>query len=51
MLADGFREGQKTDRSAMDCALFLSKVIHTDLTIGNAPLGSFGMLMNLECFG
>lgn len=41
MLADGFREGQKTDRSAMDCALFLSKVIHTDLTIGNATAWQF----------
>lgn len=41
MLADGFREGQKTDRSAMDCALFLSKVIHTDLTVGHAAAWQF----------
>ncbi|PWS29284.1 beta-glycosidase [Pedobacter yonginense] len=41
MLADGFKEGQKTDRTAMDCALFLSKVIHTDLTVGNATAWQF----------
>lgn len=36
MLADGFREGAKGRRSAMDCALFLAKMIHTDLTVANA---------------
>lgn len=36
MLADGYREGQKGKRSAIDCALFLAKVIHTDLTVANA---------------
>jgi len=37
MLGDGFKDGGKTNRrSAMDCALFLAKVIHTDLTTGNA---------------
>lgn len=36
MLADGFMEGTKKNRSAMDCALFLAKVIHHDLTMGNA---------------
>jgi len=37
MLGDGFREGGKTGRrSAMDCALFLAKIIHTDFTAGNA---------------
>ncbi|WP_158796474.1 glycoside hydrolase [Pedobacter sp. L105] len=41
MLADGFREGAKGKRSAMDCALFLSKVIHADLTIGNATAWQF----------
>lgn len=41
MLADGFREGNKGNRSAMDCALFLSKVIHTDLTVGNATAWQF----------
>lgn len=41
MLADGFREGSKDRRSNMDCALFLSKVIHTDLTVGNATAWQF----------
>jgi len=41
MLADGFREGFKQPRSAMDCALFLSKVIYTDLTTGNATAWQF----------
>jgi len=41
MLADGFRDGQKGPRSAMDCALFLSKVIHNDLTVGNATAWQF----------
>jgi O-glycosyl hydrolase len=36
MLADGFREGTKDKRSAIDCALFLAKVIHNDLAVGNA---------------
>ncbi|TKC06578.1 beta-glycosidase [Pedobacter polaris] len=41
MLADGFREGQQGDRSPMDCALFLAKVIHSDLTVGNATAWQF----------
>lgn len=41
MLADGFRDGQKGPRTAMDCALFLSKVIHNDLTVGNATAWQF----------
>lgn len=41
MLADGFKEGVKGDRSAMDCALFLAKVIHADLTAGNATAWQF----------
>lgn len=42
MLGDGFREGQKNSkRSAMDCALFLAKIIHTDLTSGNATAWHF----------
>jgi O-glycosyl hydrolase len=41
MLADGFREGVKGKRSAMDCALFLSKVIYSDLTVGNATAWQF----------
>ncbi|TWR25697.1 beta-glycosidase [Mucilaginibacter pallidiroseus] len=36
MLGDGFREGTKQSRIAIDCALFLAKVINRDLTIGNA---------------
>ncbi|WP_243732549.1 glycoside hydrolase [Pedobacter metabolipauper] len=41
MLDNGFREGTTGDRSNMDCALFLSKVIHTDLTVGNATAWQF----------
>jgi O-glycosyl hydrolase len=41
MLADGFREGMKGKRSAMDCALFLSKIIYTDFTVGNATAWQF----------
>lgn len=41
MLADGFREGTGEKRSAMDCALFLSKVIHFDLTQANASAWQF----------
>lgn len=37
MLGDGFKENKKMPgRSAIDCALFLAKVIHHDLTTGNA---------------
>jgi O-glycosyl hydrolase len=37
MLGDGFKENKKVaKRSAIDCALFLAKVIHHDLTVGNA---------------
>ncbi|HWB28687.1 MAG TPA: glycoside hydrolase [Chitinophagaceae bacterium] len=36
MLGDGFKDGTKGGRSAMDCALFLAKVINTDITEGNA---------------
>jgi O-glycosyl hydrolase len=36
MLGEGFREGTKSRRPAMDCALFLAKLIHQDLTVGNA---------------
>ena len=36
MLGNGYKEGTKGKRSQMDCALFLAKVIHHDLTIGNA---------------
>ncbi len=36
MLGDGFREGSNNKRTAMDCALFLAKLIHQDIAIGNA---------------
>jgi O-glycosyl hydrolase len=36
MLANGYREGKKGKIPAIDCALFLSKVIHHDLTVANA---------------
>ncbi|WP_031528794.1 glycoside hydrolase [Dyadobacter crusticola] len=36
MLADGYKEGKKGKIPAIDCALFLSKVIHDDLVYGNA---------------
>ena len=41
MLANGFREGNKGERTAMDCALFLAKVIHYDLTEANASAWQF----------
>ena len=36
MLGNGYKEGAAGRRSQMDCALFLSKVIHTDLSVANA---------------
>jgi O-glycosyl hydrolase len=36
MLGDAYKDGAQGRRSAMDCALFLAKVIHTDLTVANA---------------
>jgi O-glycosyl hydrolase len=36
MLGEGFREGTGERRTQMDCALFLAKVIHADLSIANA---------------
>jgi O-glycosyl hydrolase len=41
MLGDGFREGTGQKRSPMDCALFLAKMIHQDLTVGNAAAWQF----------
>ncbi|MES2276502.1 MAG: glycoside hydrolase [Bacteroidota bacterium] len=41
MLGDGYKEGLKGRRSAMDCALFLAKVIHTDISVGNATAWQF----------
>ena len=36
MLGDGYKEGKSGKISAMDCALFLAKVIHNDFTVANA---------------
>ena len=36
MLGDGYKEGKKGKISAIDCALFLAKMIHADLTVANA---------------
>ena len=41
LLGDGFKEGTKGKRSATDCALFLAKVIHHDLALGNATAWQF----------
>ncbi|MFD2098930.1 glycoside hydrolase [Flagellimonas iocasae] len=41
MLGDGFREGTEKKLTAMDCALFLAKVIHFDLTVANASAWQF----------
>ncbi|MDB5262899.1 MAG: beta-glycosidase [Adhaeribacter sp.] len=41
MLANGYREGAKTRRTAMDCGLFLAKIMHQDLTVGNATAWQF----------
>ena len=41
MLADGFKEGSKTNRSAIDCAIFLAKLIYYDLTVANASAWQF----------
>lgn len=36
MLGDGYKEDRKGKIAAIDCALFLAKVIHDDLVYGNA---------------
>ena len=36
MLGNGYKEGTTENRTPMDCALFLAKVIHHDLAIANA---------------
>jgi O-glycosyl hydrolase len=36
MLGDGYKEGAKGKINAMDCALFLSKMIYHDLAVANA---------------
>jgi O-glycosyl hydrolase len=41
MLADGYKEGHEGPRTAMDCALFLAKVIHDDFVYGNASAWQF----------
>lgn len=41
MLGDGFKEGATEKRSQMDCALFLAKVIHHDLSVANATAWQF----------
>ena len=41
MLGDGYKEGSKDRRSAMDCALFLAKMIHHDFTVANATAWHF----------
>lgn len=41
MLGDGYKEGRAGRVPAMDCALFLAKVIHDDLVYGNARAWQF----------
>lgn len=41
MLGDGFKEGIKGRRTDFDCAIFLAKLIHHDLTDGNASAWQF----------
>lgn len=41
LLADGYKEGKKGRMPAMDCALFLAKVIYHDLTVANATAWQF----------
>jgi len=36
MLGDGYKEGKRGRISAIDCALFLSKIIYQDLNVANA---------------
>lgn len=40
-LGDGYKEGNTTKRSQIDCALFLAKIVHHDLTLVNAPVWQF----------
>lgn len=41
MLGDGYKEGNKGKIPAMDCALFLAKVIHDDLVYADAKAWQF----------
>lgn len=36
LLGDGYKEGKKEKVPAIDCALFIAKLIHSDLVIANA---------------
>ena len=41
LLGNGYKEGVRGRRTAMDCALFLAKVIYHDLTVANATAWHF----------
>lgn len=41
MLADGYKEGKPGRISAIDCALFLAKIIYHDLVVANASAWQF----------
>lgn len=41
LLADGFREGTGRKRTAMECALFLAKIINRDFTVADAVAWEF----------
>lgn len=41
MLGNGYKDGASGRIPAMDCALFLAKIIHFDLTVGNATAWQF----------
>lgn len=41
MLGDGYKEGKSGRIPAMDCALFLAKIIHYDLAVANATAWQF----------
>jgi O-glycosyl hydrolase len=41
MLGDGYKDGKSGVVSAMDCALFLAKVIHNDFVVANASAWHF----------
>jgi len=40
-LGNGYKEGSTVKRSQIDCGLYLSKIIHHDLTLVNAPVWQF----------
>ncbi len=41
MLGDGYKEGKKGKIAAIDCALFLAKIMHNDLAVANASAWHF----------